>query len=124
MWSKASGTASAKGGALGTWTSAADDCHSGHAFLPGFFGADVTTENGARIRVLAEEQGGMLLVWPPGAKEPVPILRTMCSTLDIHVEWGSAEVNDVKTVEGRLGAACTLPDGSEFSAKLEFEACH
>ena len=52
-----------------------------------------------------------------------PLPRERCSTYDVHVEHMNVEVNDVRLVEGHAYLQCTLEDGTNVHAHLDFTGC-
>ena len=62
-----SGNVQTTGTAVGSFTFRVDDCASGHAFVPGFFGANL--RGGARydLRLVGSGDDAQLWIFPPGA---------------------------------------------------------
>jgi len=125
-WSRVDGKVVSAGGPLGTWSASFDECRSGDAFTPDFFGVDLHT---ASPRVHVQVQGGnakaTVVVGSPAGDEPhVDLTREVCSKFDVSVSWGNSEVNDVDTVEGTVHLDCAPPGGGHIQLDAEFKSCH
>jgi hypothetical protein len=125
-WSRVDGKIVSSGGPLGSWSASFDECRSGDAFTPDFFGVDLLT---ASPRVHVQVQGGdakaTVVVGSPAGDEPhVDLSREVCSKFDVSVSWGNAEVNDVDTVEGAVHLDCAPSGGGRIQLDAEFKSCH
>jgi hypothetical protein len=118
------GTVHAAGTPAGTFDFAVDDCASGHAFVPGFFGADLRG-GGGRFDLRAVDSGDDAQLWlyPPGAKRGATLIaRRDCSRWDVVVEWARVTVNRVYTVNGHVRVTCAVGGGT-LAADVEFLRC-
>jgi len=105
---KVSGTVRAQGTPLGSFAFYVDDCASGHAFVPGFFDAQ-------------------LWLFPPGARRSagagaIPIGKPACTRFDVLVDWAHVTVNRVNTVSGHVHATCRA-GGGNVTADADFVRC-
>ena len=125
-WSRVEGRIESTGGALGTWSTSLSSCHSGDAFAPDFFGADLRADSPrAHVQVQGGDESATVVVGGPQGEQPhLDLTKDVCAKFDVFVEWGNAEVNDVKTVQGHLHLDCSLPDGGRVKLDADFEACH
>ena len=120
---KVSGTVRAKGTPVGSFAFAVDDCASGHAFVPGFFGAELRGRGGFDLRVVGSGEDAQLWLFPPGAnKGAVPIANADCARFDVLVYWAHVTVNRVNTVSGHVHATCSA-GGGKFAADVDFVRC-
>jgi hypothetical protein len=120
---KVSGTVRAQGTPLGSFAFAVDDCASGHAFVPGFFGAELRGRGTFDLRVVGSGDDAQLWLFPPGAKKgAIPIGRADCARFDVLVDWAHVTVNRVYTVSGHVHVTCTAGRGN-FTADADFVRC-
>lgn len=124
---KLEGSGRASGLVLGgTWGGDVEDCASGEAYTPEFFGVDVFI-SGHRVRALPGKRlERKLLVFVSGKdQDSVTFLgANECPTLDIEMEWSGTEINDVDAIDGSIDAECALPDGSTLALHTKFSNCH
>ncbi len=125
-WSRVDGKVVAEGEPLGTFTAPLDECSSGDAFTPEFFGADLRASSpAAHVQVQGSGDGATVVVGGPRGDEPhLDLTKAECTKFDVFVEWGNAEVNDVDTVQGRVHVDCAPAGGGRVRIDAEFEACH
>ena len=125
-WSRIDGRIESTGGTLGSWSASFEECRSGDAFHPEFFGVDLRAGSpGAHVQVQGGDSSATVVVGgPAGAGSSVDLTSADCSLFDVLVESGNAEVNDVHSVEGRLHVDCTAPGGGRIKIDADFKACH
>jgi hypothetical protein len=125
-WSRVDGKVVSEGGPLGTFSAPIDECRSGAAFVPQFFGVDLKAESPvAHVQVQDSGDKATVVVGGPQGEEPhLDLTKAECSKFDVFVEWGNAEVNDVSTVEGRVHIDCAPAGGGRVRVDAEFKACH
>lgn len=123
------GTVSAEGTAVGSFGFTVDDCASGHAFVPGFFGVDLRGQGrsggpgGFDLRVVDSGDDAQLWLYPPGAhRGAIPFSKADCARWDVLVEWAHVTVNRVNTVSGHLHATCAA-GGETLAADVDFVRC-
>ena len=120
---KVAGSVAADGTPVGTFSFVVSDCASGHAFVPGFFGADLRGEGGFDLRVVDSGDDAQLWLYPQGAKKgAIEIRKPDCSEWDVLVEWTNLTVNRVHTVSGHVRVACAV-GGGKITASASFERC-
>jgi hypothetical protein len=132
---------------VGSFAFAVDDCASGHAFVPGFFGVDLRGQSpdqgqgrdqdqgqrqgqrqgrgktGFDLRVVGSGDDAQLWLYPPGAKSgAIPIGKADCARWDVLVDWAHVTVNRVQTVSGHLRATCAI-GGGNLTADVDFVRC-
>jgi hypothetical protein len=125
---KVSGTVRAQGTPLGSFAFFVDDCASGHAFVPGFFGAELRGR-GFDLRVVGSGDDAQLWLFPPSAQRDaragvgaIPIGKPNCARFDVLVDWAHVTVNRVNTVSGHVHVACTV-GGGNVTADADFTRC-
>ncbi|MBI5489770.1 MAG: hypothetical protein HY905_20720 [Deltaproteobacteria bacterium] len=125
-WSRVEGRVESTGGVLGTWSASFDECRSGDAFHPSWFGVDLRAGSpSAHVQVQGGDARAKVVVSGAAGDEPyVNLTKAGCATFDVLVESGSAEVNDVDAVQGRVHVDCTAADGGRIRIDAEFKACH
>jgi hypothetical protein len=121
---KIAGRVSATGTSLGSFSFRVDDCASGQAFVPGFFGADLRAEGRAgALRVVDSGDGARLWLYPPASGQPaLGIGKQSCSRWDVRADWAHVTVNRVKTVTGHVHVTCAV-GGGQVTADVDFERC-
>jgi hypothetical protein len=126
---RVTGLVRAQGTLVGSFAFAVNDCASGHAFVPGFFGVDLRGQRpgqskaGFDLRVVGSGDDAQLWLYPPGAKSgAIPIGKADCAPWDVFVDWAHVTVNRVQTVSGHLHAACTV-GGGNLTADVDFVRC-
>jgi hypothetical protein len=125
-WSRVDGKVVSEGGVLGSFSAPISECHSGDAFVPEFFGVDMSAESPvAHVQVQGSGERATVVVGGPQGDEPhLDLTKAECTKFDVFVEWGNAEVNDVDTVEGRVHVDCAPAGGGRVRIDAEFQACH
>ncbi|HEY7372112.1 MAG TPA: hypothetical protein VIF57_08145 [Polyangia bacterium] len=120
---RVAGRVTADGTSVGTFASPVKDCASGHAFVPGFFGADLRSGTGELLRVVDSGDGARLWLYPPAPGQgPLGIGKADCSRWDVLVDWTHVTVNRVKTVSGHVRVDCAA-GGGKVTADVDFERC-
>jgi hypothetical protein len=118
-----SGNVRAAGTAVGSIAFTVDDCASGHAFVPGFFGADLRGGQRFDLRLEGSGDDAQLWLFPPGAKRgAVSFGKADCARWDVVNDWAHVIVNRVSTVSGHVHVSCDGPRG-ELVADVEFARC-
>lgn len=118
-----SGQVQATGTAAGSFTFTVDDCASGHAFVPGFFGADLRGGAQYDLRLVGDSDDAQLWLYPPGAKRGAVLFgKGDCAAWDVRNDWAHVTVNRVNTVSGHVHVRCQGPRGS-LAADVEFVRC-
>jgi hypothetical protein len=108
---------------VGTFSFAVTECASGHAFVPGFFGADLRGGNGYHLRVADTGDDAQLWLYPRGGRTGAIELRKRdCSEWDVLIEWAHVTVNRVHTVSGHVQVACAV-GGGKVTAHASFQRC-
>jgi hypothetical protein len=117
------GTVSARTTPAGTFTFVVDDCASGHAFIPGFFGADLRGQQRFDLRLVGSGDDAQLWLFPPGAKRgAVSFGKAACTRWDVDNAWTNLTVNRVHTVSGHVHVSCDGPTGG-LTADVDFVRC-
>ena len=120
---KAGGSVKVDGTSAGTFSFQVKECASGHAFVPGFFGADLRSGTGKALRVVdSGEEARLWLYPPPPGRGPLGIDKPSCSRWDVLVDWTHVTVNRVKTVSGHVRVDCAV-GGGKLTADVDFERC-
>ena len=120
---KVNGSVTADATAVGTFSFAVNECASGHAFVPGFFGADLRGGGGQALRVVDTGDDARLWLYPRGGgHHPLGIDKQSCSEWDVLVDWAHVTVNRVKTVSGHVRVTC-VTGGGKLTAHVDFEHC-
>lgn len=131
--SSVTGSFTATGEPLGTFTFVPKQCRSGQRL--GFFGAVMLgkgQQDGALVAFLDPVKGKVVKVEVPGSCEPpdyekckeVIIDPKYCSRYDMKLDRTSIMVNDIVMVEGSLDIECSFPGGGSVSGKLTFDRCN
>ena len=125
-WSRVDGRVESTGGTLGTWSASFDECRSGDAFHPSWFGVDLRAGSPtAHVQVQGGDARAKVVVSGAAGDEPyVNLTKDACATFDVFVVSGNAEVNDVDAVQGHVHVDCTAADGGRVRVDAEFKACH
>jgi hypothetical protein len=109
--------------AAGTFSFSVNDCASGQASLPGFFGVDLRSREGYVMRVVDSGERARLWLYPkPGEGGAIGISKPHCSRWDVQVDWAHLIVNRVKTVSGHVRVDCAVGAG-KVAADVSFERC-
>ena len=119
---KISGGVQSDGASVGTFKFNPSSCASGHAFVPGFFGAELRG-SGYALRVVDSGPGARL--WLYGATPTQPALgigQPRCTEWDVRVEWANVTVNRVRAVNGHVNVTCAVGGGT-VTAHVNFERC-
>ena len=117
------GSVHANGTSVGSFSFRPNDCASGQAFVPGFFGVDLRGEGGYSMRVLGTGDKARLWLYSQGgAHGSIAIDKPNCSRWDVGVDWAHVTVNRVKTVSGHVRVACRAGGGT-VSTDVVFERC-
>jgi len=106
-------------GTLGSWTFEADDCDSGQ--LEGFAGVTLkSSKAGGRVIRLVKDpvRGTLIVVASPGAPNHI-ISPETCPGLQLNVQHGNTNINEVWTQDGNVSLRCP-----ELSGSVRFEGCH
>jgi hypothetical protein len=120
---KVSGVVHAHGTPVGSFAFAVDDCASGQAFVPPFFGVDLRGRGQFDLRVTGSGDDARLWLYPPGVKKgAVAIDRFACTRFDVLVDWAHVTVNRVDTVSGHLHVTCAVGAG-DLTADADFTRC-
>ena len=124
---KVSGTVRAQGTPLGSFAFYVDDCASGHAFVPGFFGAELRGRGTFDLRIVGSGDDAQHWHFPPGARRSagagaIPIGKPACTRFDVLVDWAHVTVNRVNTVSGHVHATCRA-GGGNVTADADFVRC-
>jgi hypothetical protein len=118
-----SGRVEATRTAVGTFAFTVDDCASGHAFVPGFFGADLRGGGQYALRLVGDGDDAQLWLFPPGAKRGATLFgKSDCAAWDVRNDWAHVMVNRVNTVSGHVHVRCQGPRGA-LVADVEFVRC-
>lgn len=131
--SSVTGSLTAKGEPLGTFTLTPHQCRSGQRL--GFFGAVMLGEgqqDGALVAFLDPMKGKVVKVEVPGSCEPpdyekcreVIIDPQYCSRYDVKLDRTSMMVNDIVLVKGSLDIDCSFPGGGSAKGTLVFNRCN
>jgi hypothetical protein len=120
---RVSGSVNAQRTRAGTFSFSVNDCASGQAFVPGFFGVDLRSREGYVMRVVDSGEGARLWLYPkPGEGGAIGISKPPCARWDVLVDWAHLTVNRVKTVSGHVHVDCAVGDG-KVAADVTFERC-
>ena len=120
---RVSGSVKADGTSVGTFSFGVNDCASGHAFVPGFFGADLRGGYSNSLRVVGSGDQARLWLYPPVSGSPaLGIGKANCSRWDVFVDWAHVTVNRVNTVSGHVRVDCKAGGGT-VTADVEFARC-
>ncbi|MBM4363180.1 MAG: hypothetical protein FJ104_10905 [Deltaproteobacteria bacterium] len=106
-------------GALGAWVFEPNDCDSGQ--LEGFGGVTLKSSRakGRVVRLVKDPvRGSLVVIASPGAPNHVISAET-CPGLELDVQRGSTNINDVWTQDGNVSLRCP-----ELSGSVTFEGCH
>jgi hypothetical protein len=118
-----SGRVQATGTAVGSFTFTVDDCASGHAFVPGFFGADLRGDAKYDLRLVGSGDDAQLWLYPPDAQRGAILFgKADCATWEVRNDWAHVTVNRVDTVSGHVHVRCEGPRGG-LAADVEFVRC-
>ncbi len=146
-WEHLDGQVQLHGSKLGDRIYLLEDCVSGDAFLPPFFGVDIIldAQRNERLRLYKIERSHTVVQSGPPGSAPFKKISAQwvlefqapaslggvytltadtCSRFETTLGWSKAEFNDVEAVDGRLSAECTLQDGGRIVADVSFSNCH
>jgi hypothetical protein len=130
---KAGGSVISDGTPVGTFSFAVNDCASGQAFMPAFFGVDLRGigqaqteadgEGGFDLRVVGTGDDAEVWLYPRGSTTgAIQVRKRDCSEWDVLVEPAGVTVNRVSTVDGHVRIACAIA-GGKLTAVVDFERC-
>jgi hypothetical protein len=120
---KVSGTVSADGTSIGTFSFDTNDCASGAASVPSFLGADLRAQAGYDLRVAGSGDGARLWLFSQGGRQgSLTIDKPSCSQWDVRADWAHQTVNRVNAVSGHVRVNCTA-GGGKVAADVRFERC-
>jgi hypothetical protein len=120
---RVTGKVTAEKTAAGTFSFSVNDCASGAAYLPGFFGVDLRSREGYALRVVDSGEGARLWLYPkPGEGGAIGISKPHCAQWDVLVDWAHLIVNRVKTVSGHVNVTCNVGGGT-VAAHVDFARC-
>jgi len=120
---RVSGSVTAEGTSIGSFSFDANDCESGAAFVPAFLGADLRGQGGYGLRVAGSGDSARLWVFSQGGKQgSLTIDKPSCSQWDVAVDWAHQTVNRVNTVNGHVRVKCKAGGGT-IKADVRFERC-
>jgi hypothetical protein len=120
---RVSGRVTSEATSVGSFSFSVNDCASGEAFVPGFFGADLRGEGSADLRVVDSGAGARLWLYPQASGRPaLGIGKQSCTAWDVLVDWAHVTVNRVKTVSGHVHVRCAVGGGT-VTADVTFERC-
>lgn len=120
---RVSGAVQAEGTPVGSFSFAVDDCASGHAFVPGFFGADLRGGKQFDLRLVDSGDDAQLWLYPPGAtRGAIAFAKGDCARWDVQNDWAHVTVNRVNTVSGHVHVTCSGPRG-RLTADVDFARC-
>lgn len=117
------GSVIADGTPVGTFSFGVNDCASGQAFEPGFFGVELRGEAETHLRVVGTGDDAELLLYPQGVHSgAIKIHKTDCTEWDVRIDRAGVTVDDVSTVSGHVMVACAI-GGGKLTAVVDFERC-
>lgn len=120
---RVSGSVRAAGTPAGSFSFAVDNCASGHAFVPGFFGADLRGGGQFDLRLVDSGDDAQLWLFPPGGKRGATLYaKADCGRWDVLNDWTNLMVNRVRTVSGHVHVTCDGRLGS-LTADVDFARC-
>jgi hypothetical protein len=109
---------------IGSFSYTVNDCASGAAFVPGFFGADLRAPNGYAFRVAESGDKARLWFYSQGGKQgSVTVGKEHCAKWDVFVDRAHTKVNRVSTVSGHVRVDCAVTGGGTVKADVTFERC-
>jgi hypothetical protein len=121
---KVGGNVTVEKTSIGSFSFAVNDCASGAAFVPGFFGADLRARDGFALRVVDSGDNARLWFFSQGGKQgSVAVGKQHCSQWDVFVDWAHMKVNRVNTVSGHVRVTCAPLGGGTVKADVNFERC-
>jgi hypothetical protein len=121
---KVSGSVKVEKTTIGTFSYNVNDCASGAAFVPGFFGADLRAPGGYALRVVESGDKARLWFFSQGGKQgSVAVGKEHCAKWDVFVDWAHMKVNRVSTVSGHVRVDCAVLGGGTVKADVNFERC-